>query len=138
MATDEPMPAESHRSIPKTEDGKGALPGTSPDVAPENNYDAEAEAMESLVEAGFQLVNTGGPENAPQSVTFARCVGHNTDFVYLMLDQDALSLAFRYPYEPAPTTFEEASGEAAPPPTASATPGSITEVIREVLEWQRD
>lgn len=123
MSTDEPMPAEREAAV------------TSPDVEPA--YAAEAEAMESLASAGYQVVHQSGPQDAPETLTYIRSDGANTDFVYLALNEGTYSTAVRYPMAVTARSFAEASGEEVPPALAHAKPGPIVDVIREVLEWPR-
>ncbi|SEP54079.1 hypothetical protein [Amycolatopsis saalfeldensis] len=103
----------------------------------EADYAAETTAMNELAAAGFQLVHADGPVDAPERLTYVRTAGERADFVYLALNEGAYSMAARYPLEAAPTTFAEASGEHVPPAEETAKPGSIVDVIAEVLRWSR-
>jgi hypothetical protein len=93
--------------------------------------------MKELAAAGFQLVHADGPDDAPERLTYVRTAGGRVDFVYLALNEGAYSMAARYPLEAAPTTFAEASGEHTPPAEETVKPGSIVDVIAEVLGWPR-
>lgn len=98
------------------------------------DYAAEAEAMESLALAGFQLVNT---DEKQENLTYVRSGSEFTDFVFLALNEGAYSMASRYPVKATPANFDEASGEVPPSAVQQAKPGSITAVIAEVLGWRR-